>query len=120
MSLAYEAGSATRIGPHLVPDGKAVIRLLVDHNPRRAGSKTYDRFTRYVDGMTYDDAIKSGIKRNDIVWDLERHYVEIDGSLPSRRQTQRVVSDTFDLSQRSPGEELWLWRYRQLSPTGRR
>lgn len=96
-----------------------MITVLVDRNPKRAGSKAAERFARYVNGMTYGEALKAGIRRDDVYWDLERRFVEVDGELPKQRRVRQVVSNKFDLNHRSAGEELWLWRSRRLSPTGR-
>jgi DNA-binding XRE family transcriptional regulator len=69
--------------------------------------------------MTFEQAINAGIRRGDIMWDLERRFVHIDQELPSRMSRSRVAAGRLNLYNRTAGEELWIWRSRRLSPTGR-
>lgn len=38
-------------------------------NPKRPGTASYDRYALYRVGMTVDEAIAAGVKREDIAWD---------------------------------------------------
>lgn len=40
-------------------------------NPKRPGSASYDRYAKYVPGMTVDEAIAAGVTRDDIKWDSD-------------------------------------------------
>jgi len=93
-----------------------VISVLVA-NPKRPGSRAAERFSRYIDGMTISEALGAGIRWDDIRWDAERNYVAISGDLPRQKSHSRVVSTQTDLSHLSAGEELWLWRRQQVSPS---
>ncbi len=69
--------------------------------------------------MTYREAINTGIRHGDLKWDLERKFIQLDRDLPSRVSRLRVAVGRLDLHQRTAGEELWIWRSRRLSPSGR-
>lgn len=53
-----------------------VIKVLVD-NPKRAGSKSYERFALYKDGMTVGQAKEAGITLGDIDWDAKHEYISV-------------------------------------------
>ncbi len=55
----------------------SIIKLLVDKNPKRFGSKSYDRFNMYKDGMKVKDFLKAGGMREDLRWDSDRGFIEI-------------------------------------------
>lgn len=55
----------------------AIITLLVDYNPKRAGSSSHGRFEKYEDGMTVEDAQKAGITAGDLLWDTKHGFIEI-------------------------------------------
>lgn len=48
-----------------------------DHNPKRAGSKSAERFALYTNGMTVDQALAAGISRADMDHDTGRKYISI-------------------------------------------
>lgn len=47
----------------------AVIKILVDANPKRAGSKAAERFALYKNGMTVKQAKDAGITASDLSYD---------------------------------------------------
>lgn len=64
----------------------AVIRLLndkegkkygADNNPKRPGSASHERFSKYVDGMTVKEAHDAGVKTEDFAWDADKGFIEI-------------------------------------------
>lgn len=55
-----------------------VIRILVEGNPKRAGTSAHDRFARYQDGMTVAQFLSRGGTRGDLSWDQERRFIRID------------------------------------------
>jgi DNA-binding XRE family transcriptional regulator len=101
-----------------------VIHRLVDFNPKRPGTKTAQRFGHYRDRMSLTEALDLGITLDDLRWDADHEYIRVEPELPEvRRQAPpRGYGSSMgkDLHQLSAGEQLWLWRNRQLSPTGRR
>lgn len=68
-------------GPRGVAE-TAVISLKVEGNPKRAGSKAYDRFALYRDGMTVGEALNAGITTPDLVYDSKHGFVAIEGYDP--------------------------------------
>jgi hypothetical protein len=46
-----------------------------DNNPKRANSKSADRFNLYTAGMTLQQAVDKGCSAADIKWDLEHGYI---------------------------------------------
>jgi hypothetical protein len=87
-----EAGNGTSgaRGPRGVPE-TAVITLLVDANPKRAGSKAELAFSQYQDGMTvgeFIDAVDSiaeirGGATPNLVYDASHGFIEIEGYDPT-------------------------------------
>jgi hypothetical protein len=63
--------------------------VLVNRNPKRPGSGAADRFSRYESGMTVGEALRRGIRRDDLRWDLERNFIRIEDG--SEGQAQGVV-----------------------------
>jgi len=57
--------------------GAQIVTLLVDYNPKRAGSSSHKRFEAYEDGMTVDEAQKAGITAGDLLWDTKHGFIEI-------------------------------------------
>jgi hypothetical protein len=49
-------------------------------NPKRPGSASFDRFDLYVVGMTVNEAIAAGVKREDIAWDSDpsRKFITLE------------------------------------------
>lgn len=73
-----EAGESEGNGrPKRLPDdGKIVI--LVDKNPKRAGSNAASVFELYQEGMTVKEAIKSGIPRGHMNWDVDHGFIRVE------------------------------------------
>lgn len=46
-----------------------------DNNPKRAGSKSGDRFAKYKAGQTLEEAVAAGITPADIKWDIDHGYI---------------------------------------------
>lgn len=53
----------------------AVIKILVDKNPKREGSKASERFAYYKDGMTVKAAKEAGVTASDIAYDSEHKFI---------------------------------------------
>ncbi len=47
------------------------IVISVRPNPKKPGSASYDRYELYRVGMTVDEAIAAGVKREDVAWDSD-------------------------------------------------
>jgi len=52
-----------------VTDPRVIV--YVAPNPKKPGSASFDRFALYRVGMTVNEAIAAGVKREDIAWDSE-------------------------------------------------
>lgn len=48
-----------------------------DNNPKRAGSKSAERFAFYVNGMTVDQALAAGISRSDLKYDVDQKFISV-------------------------------------------
>lgn len=59
-------------------DPAAKIKVLVDKNPRRQGSATYDRFNLYRDGMTVEEFLAAGGWNGDLRWDSARKFISVE------------------------------------------
>jgi hypothetical protein len=48
-----------------------------DHNPKRAGTKSAERFAVYKNGMTVDQALEGGLTSPDIKNDVEKKFIKV-------------------------------------------
>lgn len=48
-----------------------------DNNPKRAGSKGAERFAKYKDGMTIQQASDAGITAADLSWDTGKKFIVV-------------------------------------------
>jgi hypothetical protein len=55
----------------------AKVKVLAKGNPKTKGSASYKRFAKYKSGMTVAAALKAGITRGDLRWDVERAFISI-------------------------------------------
>lgn len=55
-----------------------VIRVLSETNPKKKGTKSYDRFALYEDGMTVQQFVKAGGTSADVKWDAERGFIRVE------------------------------------------
>ena len=53
-----------------------LIFVMVSENPKRPGSSSATRFEKYRDGMTVQDAVDAGLKR-DLAWDWDHGFITI-------------------------------------------
>jgi len=53
------------------------IHILVDGNPKREGTASYERFALYKKNMLVTEAIAAGVRRADLDWDQKHGYIEI-------------------------------------------
>lgn len=55
-----------------------VVRLMVEENPKRLGSKARLRFEHYRrPEMTVAEALAAGLNRRDLRWDAARSFIMI-------------------------------------------
>ncbi len=78
-----EKKTKQRGSPNFPADG--VISLRVESNPKRKGSKSFDRFALYKNGMTVEQAVKAGVLYADIKWDTEHGFVAINETPEQRK-----------------------------------
>lgn len=60
----------------LYPD-TASFRLLVEKNPKRAGSASYDRFQVYFTAKNIGDALAKGVTYADLSWDVGHGFISV-------------------------------------------
>lgn len=53
------------------------IMVLVAENPKRKGTASYDRFQQYHSINTVADALRDGITRADLIWDVKHGFISI-------------------------------------------
>lgn len=78
-----EKKTKQRGSPNFPLDGK--ISMRVESNPKRKGSKSFDRFAHYKDGMTVEAAIKAGVLYADLKWDTEHNFIAINETPEQRK-----------------------------------
>lgn len=76
-----------RGSPNFPSDG--VISLRVESNPKRKGSKSFDRFAHYKNGMTVEQAIKAGVLFADLKWDSEHGFIAVNET-PEQRKAWEI------------------------------
>lgn len=54
-----------------------VITKLVDENPRREGTAGFQSFALIKNGMTYEQYVSKGGRRQDLAWDEAHKYVKV-------------------------------------------
>lgn len=78
-----EKKTKQRGSPAFPADGK--ISLRVESNPKRKGSKSYDRFAHYKNGMTVEAAVKAGVLYADLKWDSEHGFIAVNETAEQRK-----------------------------------
>lgn len=56
--------------------GKKIFKI-VEGNPRREGTKGFDRYALYTSGMLYETFIEKGGRVKDLAWDVDHKFVEV-------------------------------------------
>lgn len=78
-----EKKTKQRGSPSFPADGK--ISLRVESNPKRKGSKSYDRFAHYKNGMTVEASVKAGVLYADLKWDSEHGFIAVNETPEQRK-----------------------------------
>lgn len=60
----------------------AEITLVAESNPKRPGSKSFERFALYQNGMTQGEALDAGVLTADLIWDSKHGFITIEGYDP--------------------------------------
>lgn len=55
------------------------ITVLVEENPKRKGTEARKTFTKYAKAKTVGDALRLGITRSALAWDVEHGFIAIKG-----------------------------------------
>ncbi len=71
-----DSASNSKIDPNS-PFMRQIIKLLVDENPKRVGTKSHERFKLYTNGMTVYSFISAGGTRADVNWDVAHEYISL-------------------------------------------
>lgn len=72
-TTAKKAGGAGRTSAF---SGKTITKL-VDKNPRREGTHGFNSFALIKNGMTYEQYVEKGGRRNDLQWDVDHKFVKV-------------------------------------------
>ena len=56
---------------------KSIIKILVENNPKRKGTLTYERVALYKDGMTVAEYVQAGGRTGDVNHDVEQGYISL-------------------------------------------
>ena len=48
-----------------------------NNNPKRKGTESAERFSRYRNGMTVGQAKEAGVTSGDINWDAKKGFIEV-------------------------------------------
>lgn len=70
-------------------DENSTITVVTEEgkNPKRAGSKAFNRFAFYVDGQTVKEAKAAGVQATDISYDLAHGYITLTpGEAPAEEE----------------------------------
>lgn len=54
------------------------VIVAVVANPKRPGTASHTRFAAYKVGMTIAEAIKAGVTRADVRWDMARDFITLE------------------------------------------
>jgi hypothetical protein len=55
----------------------AALKVLVEENPKKKGSKSAARFEGYTGAATVGDALSKGVTYQDIAYDVGRAFIQI-------------------------------------------
>ena len=66
-----------RTSPNFPPD--AEVTFLVEDNPKREGSKSFDRWKGYAGASTVGDYIAAGGTYGDLKYDAEHGFIKVEG-----------------------------------------
>jgi hypothetical protein len=66
-----------RVGRSSKLDDTAVIHLVSEKNPKRAGSKAFGYWESLRNGMTVKEAMDAGVPRGDILWNRDKNFIRV-------------------------------------------
>eukprot|EP00929_Paragymnodinium_shiwhaense_P082092 TRINITY_DN4312_c0_g1_i1.p1 TRINITY_DN4312_c0_g1~~TRINITY_DN4312_c0_g1_i1.p1 ORF type:complete len:427 (-),score=148.23 TRINITY_DN4312_c0_g1_i1:348-1628(-) len=70
-------------------------RIKYGPNPKRPGSKSYDRYNGYMKAKTVGEALKLGSKVEDLCWELNRQDYKIVGSTRSEQEEIKSIGQKW-------------------------
>jgi hypothetical protein len=76
-NAAEVATKRSRTSPNFPPE--AVVEFLVENNPKRVGSKSFDRFSAYMGTGTVGEYIAAGGTYGDLKYDAEHGFIAVEG-----------------------------------------
>lgn len=90
-----------RGSPSFPADG--VISLRVESNPKRKGSKSFERFDHYKNGQTVEAAVKAGVLYADLKWDSEHGFIAVNET-PEQRKAWETEQKTQAAEKKAKAE----------------
>lgn len=72
---ARASGGPSRPPPTRAEDSHVILE--VAPNPKKPGSSTFERYKHWEVGITVAEAMRRGLTRADVNWDIERGFVKI-------------------------------------------
>ncbi len=73
-----------------------VIRVLVDDNPKRPGSRSHGEFALYKTGMTVSEYLAAGGSRAGINWDAERGFIAVEQPAAEKAKARKAKAKAKD------------------------
>lgn len=70
-------GGAVRKAKSKITDNRIITR--VGPNTKKQGSKSWERYNLYREGMRVDEFLKAGGTMADVKWDFERGSIDLNG-----------------------------------------
>jgi hypothetical protein len=74
---AEVAAKRSRTSPNFPLEAK--VKFLTESNPKRAGSKSFDRFAAYMGTVTVGEYIAAGGTYGDLKYDAEHGHISVEG-----------------------------------------
>lgn len=76
-TAAEVAAKRSRTSPNFPLE--AAVQFLTDGNPKRVGSKSFDRFAAYMGAGTVGEYIAAGGTYGDLKYDAEHGHISVEG-----------------------------------------
>lgn len=71
----------------------SIITLLSETNPKKPGSKAHARFANYKSGQTVEEALKAGLRRDDLAWDTAHGFIKIEAVAAAEEPKEKTKTE---------------------------